>query len=262
MRACLVAACLLSLLSPVPPSTVAAGEWATLRGRIVYDAAPPVPKRVKVDKDVEVCGKYDLVDESLIVDPKTHGVKDVIVRLALGRGDTTDIHESYSKDEHGKAVLNNKCCRFDPHVTVMRTTQKLVIHNLDPKGDSIRIETRKNNGINITLVSGSTHVQEFPNVERMPARVSCSIHTWELGWLVISDHPYVAVTDKDGKFEIKNVPAGKRSFMFWQEKSGYVAEVTIQGKQQTWRRGTHEFDLKPGDNDLGEIVVRPSLFKD
>ena len=216
MRASLVAGCLLCL---VATHVATAGEWATLHGRIVYDGTPPVPKRVKVDKDIEVCGKYDLVDESLIVDPKTHGVMDVVVRLTPGRSEQTDIHESYEKDEHGEALLNNKCCRFEPHVTVMRTTQKLVIHNLDPKGDSIKIDVLKNNAINITLPTGSTHVQEFPNVERMPARVSCSIHPWELGWLVVTDHPYVAVTDKDGRFEIKNVPAGKRSFMFWQEKA-------------------------------------------
>jgi hypothetical protein len=243
-------------------SPCVASEWATLRGRIVYDGTPPVPKRVKVDKDVEVCGKYDLYDESLIVNPQNRGLRDVVIRLTLGRGETLDIHPDYDKDAQGEVLLDNKCCRLEPHVTVMRTTQKLVIHNSDPKGDSIKIDPLKNNAINVTLPSGSQHVQEFPLVERVPARVSCAIHPWELGWLVISDHPYVAVSDKDGNFEIKDIPVGKRSFMFWQEKSGYLAEVTLQGRTEQWRRGTKELDLQPGINDLGEIIVQPNLFAD
>jgi hypothetical protein len=239
-----------------------AEEWATLRGRIVYDGTPPVPKRVKVDKDVEVCGKYDLYDESLIVNPQNRGLRDVIVRLSLRRGETIDSHPDYEKDAHGEVLLDNKCCRLEPHVTVMRTTQKLVIHNSDPKGDSIKIDPIKNNAINVTLPSGSKHIQEFPLAERVPARVSCAIHPWELGWLVITDHPYVAVSDENGNFEIRNIPVGKQSFMFWQEKSGYLAEVTVAGRTAHWRRGTTQLDLKQGINDLGEIVVQPALFAD
>ena len=95
----------------------------------------------------------------------------------------------------------------------------------------------------------------------MPARISCSIHSWELAWLVVKDHPYMAVTDADGRFEINYVPAGKRKFMFWQEEAGYLQKVTVHGKPETWQRGTPELDLKPGDNDLGEIIVQPDLFR-
>jgi len=215
-----------------------------------------------VDKDVEVCGKYDLVDESLMVNAENRGIRDVVIKLTLKRGDKLVIHPDYAKDENADVRLENQCCRFEPHVTVMRTTQKLVIHNSDPKGDSVKIDPMKNNAINVTMPTGARHVQEFPVAERVPARVSCSIHPWELGWLVISDHPYVAVTDKDGKFEIENLPTGKLDFMFWQEKSGYLSEVTIDGKAESWRRGVTEIDLKPGVNDLGTIVVKPSLFQD
>ncbi len=49
--------------------------------------------------------------------------------------------------------------------------------------------------------------------------------------------------------------------MFWQEEAGYLREVTVGGKPQTWQRGTAEFDLKAGDNDFGEIIVQPRLFR-
>ena len=81
------------------------------------------------------------------------------------------------------------------------------------------------------------------------------------GWAVIHENPYMAVTDKDGKFEIKNLPVGKWQFMFWQEAAGWLAEVKRDGQEETWRRGTIELDIKPGQNDLGKIVVSPELFE-
>jgi hypothetical protein len=244
----------------VPALARSMAEWAHLRGRIVYDGTPPVPKRITVNKDQEVCGKYTLIEESLVVNPENRGVKDVIVMLTQASGETTEVHDSYQKAETSEVVLNNEHCRFEPHVTLLRTTQKLVIHNLDPIGNNVKIDMRKNLSINITVPFDTTHEQRFPAVESMPARISCSIHSWELAWLVVKDHPYMAVTDADGRFEIKYVPAGKRKFMFWQEEAGYLQKVTVHGKPETWRRGTPELDLKPGDNDLGEIIVQPDLF--
>ena len=241
-------------------ATAAGGEWSNLRGRIVYDGTPPVPPKIKVNKDEEVCGNYDLVDERLLVNAANHGIKNVIVTLVLGRGETTEVHPSYLETQEGNVALDNTHCRFDPHVILLRTTQKLVIRNLDPIGNNVRIDVIKNQPINITVPFETKHEQRFPNVELMPARISCSIHSWELGWLVVKDHPYTAVTDDNGDFEIKNLPAGKRKFMFWQEKAGYLREITHMGKPQNWPRGTVELDLPPGDLDLQDIVVPASLF--
>jgi len=238
----------------------AATEWAHLRGRIVYDGPPPVPKQLVVDKDQDVCGQ-SATDERLLVDPTSHGVRNVVVVLQLARGESTEVHESYQATSEQQALLENKHCRFEPHVMLMRTTQKLEIRNSDPKGDAVKIDAIKNTSINVTLPAGASHVQAFPNVEQMPVRVSCAIHYWEQGWLVVRDHPYMAVADQDGTFEVKNIPAGKRKFMFWQEEAGYLREVTFQGQPQTWQRGTVELDLQPGDNDLGEIIVKPALFR-
>ncbi len=41
-------------------------------------------------------------------------------------------------------------------------------------------------------------------------------------WVRIFDHPYFALTDEDGKFEIKNAPAGKYNLVMWQGGVGWV----------------------------------------
>ena len=62
----------------------------------------------------------------------------------------------------------------------------------------------------------------------MPVKVACNIHPWMNAWLVVKDHPYMAVSDDNGKLEIKNLPAGEWSFQIWQEKAGYLREVAFR----------------------------------
>ena len=51
--------------------------------------------------------------------------------------------------------------------------------------------------------------------------VNCGIHGWMKGFIWVFDNPYFAVTDADGKFEIKNAPSGPVNLVVWQEEAGY-----------------------------------------
>ena len=68
--------------------------------------------------------------------------------------------------------------------------------------------------------------------------MSCNVHPWMRAYIWAFDNPYHAVTDKDGNFEIKHIPAEVPVRLFaWHEKAnnGNVMEL-----------GTAEF--KTGDN--------------
>jgi hypothetical protein len=76
------------------------------------------------------------------------------------------------------------------------------------------------------------------------------------GYLVVPPTPYAAVSDKDGKFEIKNLPAGTQlEFQVWHEGKGYVQKALVNGKDAGWAKGRFKMTIKPGDNDLGDIKV-------
>ena len=102
----------------------------------------------------------------------------------------------------------------------------------------------------------------FPVEERFPMHVACGSHPWMHGKVVVKEHPYVAVTDKDGKLTIKNIPVGTWTFQFWHERPGYVTEVTIGGKKTSWKRGRPELTIKAGENNLGVIKLAPSVFEE
>src|SRR5262249_52095952 len=136
-------------------------------------------------------------------------------------------------------------CAFVPHCLVhfpsykdktgkvVSTGQKMVIKN----SAKISHNTKYNGGVenpggNPTLPSGDTRpITLEPSLE--PVTVQCGIHPWMSGYVFVRDNPYYAVTDKDGNFEIKNVPAGDVNIVVWHEKGGYATSGGAKGEKLT-----------------------------
>ena len=68
--------------------------------------------------------------------------------------------------------------------------------------------------------AGKEHAIKGLVAEKLPMRIECNLHSWMKGHVGIFSHPYFAVTDKDGNFEIKDAPAGNFRLMVWHD-SGY-----------------------------------------
>lgn len=237
-----------------------AADWGDVTATFVIDGAAPKAKPVVINKDEAVCGKHNLVDESLVVNDGA--VQNVVVYLYVARGGKKPpVHDSYKADAMTPVVIDNQNCRFEPHIVAVRTGQPLVAGNKDPVGHNVKLDTLKNPAQNILVPPGGELKINLNAEESLPSPVSCSIHPWMKGFVVVKDHPYVAVSDKEGKITIKNVPAGKWTFQFWQEASGFVQEVKQNGKAVKWDKGRVELTIKPGMNDLGEIKLPPSIFK-
>ena len=100
----------------------------------------------------------------------------------------------------------------------------------------------------------------LPKAENVPTQVTCSIHPWMSAYLFVRDDPYAAVSDEDGALRIDKLPVGKWSFKVWREM-GYIKEASLGGKEAAWPRGTAEFEIHPGRNDIGEIKLSPKVFE-
>ena len=88
--------------------------------------------------------------------------------------------------------------------------------------------------------------------EAPPIQYKCTIHGWMTGYVRIFDHPYYAVTDADGKFEIKDAPAGNYRIVYWHENVGFLngkdgrfgAPIAIVGGAK------NSMEMKPTDFDV------------
>ena len=237
-------------------------EWGNLRGRFVLDGKAPERPLLVLNKDVEFCGKHEPRLEKLVVHPQDQGIANVVVWLDVKAGEKVAIHESYSSAEKAKVRLANKGCRFDPHITVLHTGQTLLIDNPDQVDHNTAASLDRNSPFNeLTPAGRSAEKNKFNQSEKLPAPIQCAIHPWMTGWLVVKDHPYVAVSDEHGRFEIKHLPDGEQTFVVWQEVSGYIQEVTRDGKSETWKKGKVTLKIMADGNDLGEIKVLPQVFE-
>jgi hypothetical protein len=241
---------------PETKTAAADGEWGTLTGRIVYDGKAPEPQKIDTSKDPNC--KTDISTENLLVGPDG-GLANAVIML---RTKNVKVNPEYDEAADDEVTLDNKNCRFEPHVQVVRLSQTLMLKNSDPTGHNSNLSPLLNTAINPVLAAGGEAVPyKFSTEEAVPVKVGCNIHPWMGAYIVARKDPYAAVTDKDGNFTIKDLPAGKElEFRLWQESAGYLKNATFKGgKADT--RGTFKVKIKPGENDLGDIKVPSSIFK-
>lgn len=213
----------------------AQAQWGTFKGQVVLDGDAPAIKPLvsKGDasaKDSAVCAAEDVPDEKLVVDSATKGIANVAIYLAK----KPKIHPDLEKSKDKEVTFDQKGCRFLPHVMVVRTDQVVKVLSDDAVAHNTHTYPLKNNQENFIVTPNDRKgvtMKPMKLVEKTPSKVACDIHPWMSAYWVIVDHPYAAVTDAKGNFEIANLPEGKHEFIVWQESSGYLdrkLEVTIK----------------------------------
>jgi hypothetical protein len=238
-------------------TTEAATGWATIKGRFKLVGTAPTPVKINADKDQAVCGKHPLFDESVVVG-KDGALQGAVIFV---RTPKVEVHDSYKSTEADEVVLDNKDCRFEPHVAVLRSSQKLSLKNSDPIGHNSKVDGIKNAPLNVLIPADGTSVQKLGSEEQLPIKVGCSIHPWMGAWLVVRNDPYAAASDSTGSFTLANLPAGRElEFQLWQEKAGFLKgvqseQVKVDGK------GRFKLKLEPDQELVLDIAVPAEALK-
>lgn len=233
-------------------------EWADLTGRFVIEGTPPKPAKLKVDKDVECCGNFDIRDESLLVG-KDGGLANVYVYLRTKTREKVKICPELAANAKKQVVLDNRDCIFAPHcLSIWTDKQELSIVNSDPVAQNVAFSPLGGKPANIVLPAppdkAAKATWKFKKKQRLPVTIACNYHPWEIAYILPLDHPYCAISKADGTFRIPKLPVGaKLEFQVWQERIGYLAT-------DDWKRGRIKIQIKPGTNDLGTIKLPLDKF--
>ncbi len=190
-------------------SPVSAGN---LKGKINFSGnVPPIPMH-KTGKFSKACGP-EIAGEELLVENK--GVKNTVLWL-------TGRKAKKVKADPKEYVLDQSKCQYHPHVTVMVKESELLIRTSDPINHNIHTYSFDNDPINIMFVPGQEHSQEFEEAEVV--KVECDLHSWMHAWIVVTPNPLNALTDKEGNYEINNIPPGKYTLNIWHEAFGEASQ--------------------------------------
>jgi hypothetical protein len=219
-------------LTSRPAEAQGDGQWSTIKGQVVFPAGKPVPERKKleVSQDKQHClSKGDILDESVLVNPKNKGIKNVVVWL---RPDDTNpkspfpkekVHPADAQRKPAEVVIDQPCCMFVNRITLARVGDTLVVKNPAPVAHNFFMTSTVNGDHNPTIPKESDWKMPEPlKAEASPIPFKCSIHPWMDGYIRVFEHPYYTLTDENGNFEIKNAPAGKWRAVYWHEKVGFL----------------------------------------
>lgn len=251
--------CCLCLLHASRAASAEDGEWGHLSGRFVYDGEVPTSKPLEVTRDSDTFGKT-VEDDSLIVHKENKGIANVVVYLLPEKDRALRTHPSYDQDAEAKIGLEVSRGRWSPRVLLMRTTQTLAERNRDPVGHNAYLQLMANPPRN-TLIFGDRAVEHrFQAEERIPQMVACNIHPWERAFVLVRANPYMAKSDLDGKFDIKNLPVGEHTFQVWHERTGYVRDVRC-GPIATNSKGRFSVTIRAGAQTTLNAAVPGSRFE-
>ncbi|WP_437228250.1 carboxypeptidase regulatory-like domain-containing protein [Planctomicrobium sp. SH661] len=219
-------AILLGICSPV-----LADGWGSVEGQIILDGDVPAPQFLvkKGDttvKDAAVCAKDGVPDDSMAFDPETKGIANVFVYLPKA---PSKIHPDLKASAEKEVVFDQLGCNFLPHCLIVRTDQDVVCKSSDAVAHNLHTNPFSNTAQNFIVQPNDqtgTPVK-MAIAERNPVKVQCDIHPWMGAYWLVLDHPYAAVTDKDGKFKIDNLPEGTHEFRVWNSKAGNIDKKLV-----------------------------------
>lgn len=203
--------------APPPRPTVPAGK-GVIAGTVTLAGPIPAMREIASGPCHPGGGKASVTDESVVADDAGR-LANVVVYVK--DGPPVDVPA-------GAAVeLDQRDCRYVPHVVAVRTGRTLRVRSSDPTLHNVEGQCEANPKFNFGMTAaGQTRDLTFARPETF--RVKCAVHPWMTGYVAVFDHPLFAVTAAGGRFEIKSVPPGTYTLVAWHERYGTVErQVTV-----------------------------------
>jgi plastocyanin len=190
---------------------VTAVAQAQVTGRITHAKGPVAPATLKPDKDLNICGKKPIPDETLVVG-KDGALANAVVSIEGVPG---------AAPKPGSATIDQTGCRYEPHVVALSQGSTLVMGNSDALLHNVHAyhgdRTVFNAAMPIPNMKLPGKKLDKPGVVHLKCDAG---HTWMSAYIVVKPHGFVAVTGADGAFKIEGVPAGSYTAEIWHEKLG------------------------------------------
>jgi len=194
----------------------------SLKGTAKFEGTAAKPSRIDMSAD-PLCAKgrsTPATTEDIVVGADG-GLANVVVYVSDGLSS-----HSFPPPQQ-PATLEQKGCQYRPHVLALQANQKLEVVNSDETPHNIHPTPNNNREWNMSQPHGVPLEQSFAR-EEIAIPVKCNVHPWMRGYIAVFKHPYFAVTDKNGGFELKDLPPGTYTITAWQEKLGtQIQKVTV-----------------------------------
>lgn len=217
-------------------TAAAAPNTGTIAGTVSWKGEAPAPVALDRSRD-PVCAKNPRVSEDVVV---TDGkLRDVHVRIKLG---TAGTHAAPATT----VTVVQRDCMYSPRVVGLVAGQKLEVINSDATFHNVR------GNLGSKILWNLAQAAAAPSIVRSDVgkagdvvSLHCDVHPWMAAWAVVSDHPFFDVTEADGAFEMRDVPAGSYTVEAWHPTLG-LKTVKVKVKKGKTAKAAFAFASASG----------------
>lgn len=190
---------------------VAVSNGGTITGTVTWSGPMPRPVVLPITKDPTICDPEsrktrDL--ERIIIGPEGGVANTVVFLKNIERGKAMDLPTP-------RRFLDQKHCRYEPHILLV------------PEGGDLQMKSSDATLHTIHMDGAASYNLPFPFTNQPISRamptagvvnLKCNGgHTWMNAELLVVPHPYYAVTDESGRFDLTDVPPGQYEIVAWHE---------------------------------------------
>jgi hypothetical protein len=242
----------------------------TLKGKVTLAGAKPntgnldkeLMAKIKAHTDKEKClaaeDKDETTDPSWRIDEEGGGVKNVFVWLKPPKGYYFKLNDDDIKPFKDKTItLKQPHCAFIPHCFTVfpsyfdgkgqkPTGEKVIVTNTASFQHNTKWKNGPSQSDDWTIPSKSEKKFPLLKITGTEINIGCSMHTWMNAYAWAFDHPFAALTDEHGNYEIKKVPAGvDLQVVAWHEQGKFAKEGGRDGvKTKLKKESTQDFTIE------------------
>jgi len=205
--------------APAPSAGRGATGPGTIAGTVKLTGTPPEMAMTKRQAD-PFCARTPVKEEEVVVGPGG-GLKNAIVRVTKGVS-------GHYEPPAAAATVDQSACMYRPRVQGIVLGQPVQIKNSDQTLHNIHGYKGASTLFNKAEIPGQPPmVQQFNDADQI-VKLKCDVHPWMTGYVLVSSHPFFAVTGDDGSFKITGLPPGSYTVEAWHERYGAkTAEITV-----------------------------------
>ncbi len=200
--------------TPLPANSLGAAS-----GTVKFNGKPPAP--VKIDMTMDpACGMSAGGDNNMSEQFAVHGgdLANVFVYVKDGPKAAFSVPAVVGP----AVVMDQKGCRYTPHVIALMKGQSVEFRNSDITMHNIHTMPTAVGSESIDISQspkGAPQTKQFNQAETM-IPVRCNNHPWMNAFINVSETPFFAVTGEDGTFSLKGLPEGDYTLAAVHEKLG------------------------------------------
>ena len=212
------------------------GDDNSILGVVRLDGPAPKREPIPLTPESRKLYKTPPLNEEAIVGPKG-GVANVFVYVKEG----LPAGKTYATPEKA-GLLDQQKSMFRPRVQGVLVGQDFLMRNSDPVIHNVRSLSEENRPFNVGQPANTPDRKKVFKESEGPIEVRCDFHPWMKAFFFVMDHPFFAVSNEQGKFEIKGLPSGKYTLAIWHETFGRQEREITVGKDHV--KGV-DFKFKP-----------------